>query len=165
MCEPTTLLAIGSAVAGHVAQAQQASAERKAARQAYASEQAQINEKYRQENAEISQEMSQRAHEAMVERGRLRAAYSEGGLSGNSLDNILRTNEFALGGDLSTMEANRGNVKRQTYAELHGARAAAQSRLNQAQSPSILSTGLQIAGSVAGDAKFKGTDFYKSTFG
>lgn len=153
MCEPTTILAIGSAVVGHMAQQQQAKAEDKATRNAYAQEQMQSAEKYKQENDQINQQMSQRSREALAERGRLNAAYGEGGLVGGSLDRILNENEFNLGQDISTMEGNRSNLTAQTRMQNEGSRATAQSRFNSTQRPSIIGTGLQIAGSLAGDKK------------
>jgi hypothetical protein len=152
MCEPTTLLAISagisalSATAGHMATSRQAKAEDAATKSAYAMDQMQLSERYEQQNQELNQQQNERTRAAMVERGRLNAAYSEGGLQGGSLDRIVNTNEFNLGQDIATMNANRSNLTKQTRMEGIGLRATAQSRLNQIKRPSFLDTGLKIAG-------------------
>lgn len=155
MCEPTTLLAIGSAVVGHMAQKRQAKTEDQATKIAYANDQMQSAEKYRQENDQLNQEQTQRSREALVERGRLNAAYGEAGVTGGSLDRIMDANEFDLGQDIATLNANRGNLTAQTKMQNEGSRSNAQSRFNSTQRPSFIGTGLQIAGSLAGDAKVK----------
>lgn len=152
MCEPTTLLAISagisalSAGAGHMAQSRQAKAETSAAQSAYAMDQMQLAEQYTQQNQELNQQQTQRSREAMIERGRLNAAYGEGGLTGGSLDRIMNQNEFNLGQDMATMEANRGNLTKQTRMDGMGLRANAASRMNQIKRPSFIDTGLKIAG-------------------
>lgn len=82
----------------------------------------------------------------MIERARLRAASAEGGVGGNSIDRIMGENEFNLGQDLSMMTENARNVNRQSSMEGMAMQAQAQSRLNQIERPSLLNTGLQIAG-------------------
>lgn len=152
MCEPTTLLAISagistlSAAAGHAAQSRQAKAEASAATESYNMDQAQLAERYNQQNQELNQQQTQRTREAMVERGRLNAAYGEGGVTGGSLDRVLNQSEFNLGQDLATMGANRDNLTRQTRMEGLGLRANAQSRMNSIKQPSFIDTGLKIAG-------------------
>lgn len=152
MCEPTTLLAISagisalSATAGHMAQSRQAKAEEQAATESYNSDQAQLAERYNQQNQELNQQQTERTRAAMVERGRLNAAYGEGGVVGGSLDRIMNQNEFNLGQDLATMNANRDNLTRQTRMDGTGLRANAQSRMNQIKRPSFIDTGLKIAG-------------------
>lgn len=164
MCEPATMIAIGTAVmsnlptiaavgstvVGAIAADKQADAEDKATQIAYTNDQMQLNEQYKQQNDELNQQMSQRSREALAERGRLNAAFGEGGLVGNSMQRVLDQNEFNLGQDLATMEATRSNIKKQNQMQLQGAQATAQSRYNSTSRPSLLSTGLQIAGAASG---------------
>lgn len=151
MCEPATIamlvVSAVTAVAGHQAQSQQAKAEDKATKIAYANDQTQLAEQYKQQNDELNQQQTERSRAAMFEKGRLNAAYGEAGVEGASLDRILNQSDFNLGTDLSTMEANRSNLTKQTMLEGRGLQSTAQSRFNSTMRPSRLNTGLQIAGS------------------
>jgi hypothetical protein len=155
MCEPTTILAIGSMVVGQMGAARAAKAQDSATKQAYANDTAQTNEMYRQQSAQNSQEMSERSREALAEKGRLRAARGEGGVGGNSINRIVNQSDFNLGQDLSTMNTNQSNLTSQARMSGVGNQATAQSRMNAVKRPSFLDAGLQIGGVMAGDAKVK----------
>lgn len=150
MCEPATIamlvISVVGAVAANSAQRQQAKAEDKAIQTAYANDQTQLAEKYRQDNDQLNQNQTERTKAALFERGRLNAAYGENGLVGTSLDRILNQSDFNLGTDLSTMEANRSNLTKQTMLEGRGLQNTAQSRFNAVTRPNNLDTGLKIAG-------------------
>lgn len=152
MCGPLVVPLLGlaisaaSAMSANSAQKQQAKAEDKAIQNAYAHDQTQLAEKYRQDNDQLNQNQTERSKAAMFERGKLNAAYGESGLIGESLDRILNQSDFNLGTDLSTMEANRSNLTKQTMLEGQGLRNTAQSRFNAVTRPNNLDTGLKIAG-------------------
>lgn len=153
MCEPTTIIMLAglaisavSAISANNAQKQQSKADDKATQSAYANDQTQLAEKYRQDNDQLNQNQTERTKSALFERGRLNAAYGENGLVGTSLDRILNQSDFNLGTDLSTMEANRSNLTKQTMLEGRGLQNTAQSRFNAVTRPNNLDTGLKIAG-------------------
>jgi hypothetical protein len=145
-----------SALAAHSGQRQMAKAQERSTMAAYHNGVAQLENQRREQGVQTQTQMSERARQAMLERGRLRAASAEGGAGGNSIDRIMGSNEFALGQDLAMMSENSRNTARQSAQEGMGMQAQAQSRLNQIERPSILNTGLQIAGigmSAASDYK------------
>jgi hypothetical protein len=152
MCEPATLLAIGTAISAATAvssyqgQKKSAQAQTKAIQEGHNTANAQLEEQRRQQNVQARTDMSERAKQAMTERARLRAASAEGGLMGNSLDQIFGNQAFNTNQDLAMMTENARNVGRQSTMEGIGMASAAQGRMNQVQHPSLLNTGLQIAG-------------------
>lgn len=103
-----------------------------------------------QTGAVAAQQMSERAREAMIERGRLRAITAESGLAGVSTDRLEAQSRFNEGYDLATIEANRSNQAQQLYEEAKGLRARSQSQANSLNRPSLIGSGLQIVGSIAG---------------
>jgi hypothetical protein len=150
MCEPTlmisTALSIASAAAAHQGQKQQAKAQTQAITSGYNMDVAQLQEQRRQQNVQSRTDMSERAKQAMTERARLRAASAEGGLMGNSIDQIFGTQATQTNQDLAMMTENARNVGRQSTMVGTGMASRAQGNLNQVQHPSLLNTGLQIAG-------------------
>jgi hypothetical protein len=152
MCEPATLLAIGTAISAATAvssyqgQKKSAQAQTKAIQEGHNMANAQLEEQRRQQNVQARTDMSERAKQAMTERARLRAASAEGGLMGNSIDQIFGNQAFNTNQDLAMMTENARNVGRQSTMEGIGMASAAQGRMNQVQNPSFLNTGLQIAG-------------------
>jgi hypothetical protein len=151
MClDPVTAIAIASAGLNFVTQKQQADNTAAAAQEAnrinmeaYAKQQAQID-------ANAKDEMSDRAREAMVERGRLRVLSAESGLAGASSQQLERQSLFNEGFDLSRIEGNRKSAKEQSYLDAKAGRAQNQSRINTTRSPSLIGAGLQIAGAYYG---------------
>lgn len=78
------------------------------------------------------------------------ASAAEAGVSGVSVD-LLRGDFARQGGEAVTaIEANRDSRLAQIQRQERGVRAQAQSRINQAQGPSVLNTGLEIASRVVG---------------
>ena len=149
-----TAVSIGSAVMAFVGQKQAAKKQEKAAMTAYNNDRAQLEEQRRQEGLQARQQMSERGKQALFERARLRAASAEGGVGGNSIDRIFNENSFAAGQDMATMQENARNGVRQSMQQGEAMRSTAQSRLNAIERPSMLSTGLQIAG-IGADAYSK----------
>lgn len=158
MCDPVTLsvasLAIGVASAGasFMQQSQQASAAEKSARENYAQQTEAIKLQYDQTNKQATDEMSVRAREAMIETARLRVLGGESGLSGGSNDRLVAESQFNLGTDIASIESNRRNSLNQLHQEGKSIRAGNQSNINTIKRPSLIGTGLQIAGAAV-DAK------------
>lgn len=158
MCEPTTIaiaaLAIGTASAGmsYMQQSQQASAQRKATEENYAQQMKALQLQYDQTNKQTADEMSVRAREAMIESARLRAISGESGLAGISNDRIQNESQFNLGTDIASIESNRQATLKQLHQEGKSIRAGNQSQINQIKRPSLIGTGLQIAGVAASSA-------------
>lgn len=163
MCEPISLTALGitagelaaaslavgvlSAGASFAQQADQASKTDKAAKENYAQQSEALKVQYEQTQKQATDDMSERAREAMIERARLRVIGGESGLSGGSNDRIENESQFNLGTDIASIESNRQNSMRQLKEEGKSLRAGSQSQINQIKRPSLIGTGLQIAGS------------------
>lgn len=153
MCDPTMGLAtaslvvgMASSVGGFFQQGQQAKANRKALQSDYAQQMDTLQTQYKQTNQQATDEMSQRAREAMIERARLRVAGGESGLFGGSNDRIVNESSFNEGTDMASIESNRQNSLRQIEQEGRGIRAGSVSQMSRIQRPSLIGTGLQIAG-------------------
>lgn len=152
MCDPISIavgsLAIGTASAGFgfIQQGQQAKMERRAVQDNYAQQMQTLQTQYAQTNKQAMEEMSIRARENLIENARLRAFAGESGLAGISNDRIQNESMFNFGTDISSIESNRQSSLRQLYREGRETRAGATSRINQMPRPSLIGTGLQIAG-------------------
>lgn len=178
MCEPTTLIAlgvtaeaaaaasaagtmasvmaaasavapavgVGSAVLGFAAQKQQADSQEAAMRQNYNIQQDQMQIQRNQNDQQASEKMSAVALEAMRETGRLNAS---GFLGGNSMERAQGEIMMNAGSDMATLEANRLNVHNQSTTEGMAAASRTNSQLKSIKQPSLIGTGLQIAGSLA----------------
>jgi opacity protein-like surface antigen len=155
MCELATAIAIVSAVASAAATNSAARAQNKAIEEGYAQQMETVQEQYKQIDAQAAQQMSERGLEAMKERARLRVIAGESGaLGGVSNERIMNESKFNEGTDIATIEANRSNNLKQTHLEAKGIRAGSVKQLSQVKQPSLIGTGLQIAGIYA-DEKAK----------
>ena len=118
--------------------------------------------------AEVQQEQSQIATEQMTARAiaarkevaTMRAAGAETGLTGNSYDRAIQESMFNAGQDMASIENNKARQTSQNTMQLRGIRAGADSAIASANanSGSLLGTGLQIAG--AGLSSY--TDYKKT---
>lgn len=149
MCEPTTVLTIASTAFSFVQQAQQASQNDAAIEAAYNNSLIGYAQQQKQINAAATDEMSDRAREALIERGRLRVAAAESGVTGNSTDQLERQSLFDEGFDMARIEGNRKNAQAQAYQDAKAGQAGAQSRVASVKRPSLIGAGLQIAGAYA----------------
>jgi hypothetical protein len=160
MCDPITAISLGSlavgvasSVGGFMQQGQQAKANRKAIQSDYAQQMDTLQQQYKQTNQQATDEMSQRAREAMIERAKLRVAGGESGLFGGSNDRVVNESSFNAGTDIASIESNRQNSLRQIEQEGKGIRAGSISQISRIQRPSLIGTGLQIAGQAVETAK------------
>lgn len=135
MCEPTTIIAVTTAVLGAVQADKNASKQRKAYRKAQALEEKEVN---RQKSIDANQKIQQ-AKEA---RARIKARAAGAGISGLTLDTLQNNVDHQLGTDLAVIEGNKDSAVTSSRSQLD-------SRLNNTQGANWLNTGLQIAGTVA----------------
>jgi hypothetical protein len=152
MCEPTTLMAASLAISAASAGASYVGQQRSARVQ-----QQSINDNVRaqdealqaqavERDQQASQQMSQRAREAMIERGRLVAAFGSTGVAGGSQVGAINESNFSEVTDLVTMEANRMAGARQGSRQSASAYRQAGQSIASIQRPDFATTGLQIAG-------------------
>jgi hypothetical protein len=139
-------LQIAAVVATTAMTASAANAQKKAIEQGYAQQMQGVQQQYDQINAQAAQQMSERGLEAMKERSRLRVLAGESGVSGISEDRIMNESRFNQGTDMATIEANRANNLKQTKMDAEGMRAGQMRQLSQIKQPSLIGSGLQIAG-------------------
>jgi hypothetical protein len=151
------LVGVASSVSGFVQQGQQAKSQARAMRENYSQQMETFQVQQDQVNKQATDEMSQRARETQIEAARLRVANGESGLFGNTNDRILGESYFNLGTDISSIEANRAAQQKQLIQEAKSIRANNQTQMSQIQRPSLIGTGLQIAGAAANaGAMYKG---------
>lgn len=160
MCEPasiSTLTALtvasmtasaASAVVGYVGQKQSADRQSSAAQQAYDYQVGQIRNQQTEETQQAAEQMSERARQAMVETGHLQALAADSGTNGGgSNDRVTNEANFNAGQDIAAMQNNASSAQRQLANQANGAYSQAVSRDASIQQPSLIGTGLQIAGS------------------
>jgi hypothetical protein len=87
----------------------------------------------------------------------------ESGIGGGvSEDRIMNESRFNEGTDMATIEANRMSNLKQTELEAKGMRAGSVRQLSQVKQPSLIGSGLQIAG-IYTDHKIKTDKLQKVT--
>lgn len=146
MCEPTTLLSIASSAVGYIMQSEQADRQAEAEERTYNAQMRQVAEQQKQINQQATDEETLRMREARVELGRMRTMGAESGLAGINAGRLEGEVEFNAGSDVSTISANRTARQNQLTAEAEGLRAGSSARLASIKQPSLIGTGLQIAG-------------------
>ncbi len=158
MCEPASLslstmtiasmaMSAATAVASYVGQSQAAKRQGDAAQAAYDSQVTQTRNEMAQQTQAAAEQMSERARQAMIETGHLQAlAVDSGTNGGGSNDRVTNEANFNAGQDIAAMQANASSAQRQMVSQLDGSYAQAVSRTASIQQPSLIGTGLQIAG-------------------
>lgn len=139
----------------------QAEANNKSAWDNYYAQKSQLEEQSNQITASASNELSERAKSAAIEQARIRTASAESGVAGLSVGTLIADSAFQEGADRGGIITNFQNKQKQNNNELKGANARAASQSNSGYNEanntiqranssrqSLLSTGLQIAGSV-----------------
>jgi hypothetical protein len=152
-----TALSIGSSLLGYANDYENAQDSYDEIEKDHYAQQAAILEQQKQITANATDKMTDRAKEAMIERGRLRAIQGESGLSGNTQDRIMRESYFNEGTDISAIEGNRKSAIKQSKLDAEGLRASNQSRINSVKQPSLIGAGLQIGTAIALDKQSRKT--------
>jgi hypothetical protein len=132
-------------VASHQAQAAQAAANARAAKEAAMSEYRQLNMQQRQEEAIAAQRKfaAQLQEAELLARGTVAAG--EAGVAGRSVEDVLSNISRGALEEQNILTQNLEAYNRQLDEQRTGVRTRAQSRINQVAQPSLLSTGLKIA--------------------
>jgi hypothetical protein len=179
MCEPATIMAtmaiastaigVGSSVMEHDAQRRYANTQRDLQDQAIRDQSKEIRDNFGFEDASVvaqqgeidrqaTGQASERARQAMIERGRLVAAFSSNG-GGGSAQRAIHNSDYTLGADMATIESNRSSNIAQTQRQRSSIARSANSQearmYAQRQTfakPTLLGTGLKIAGQVVNGA-------------
>lgn len=167
MCEPTTLmaasLAISAAGAGlsYVEGNRAAKQQQEAILKSAELQNIQTAQVYDQQNQAAMEESSQRHVQWLQELGRLRTIGAESGLTGATENRLENEAATAADRDISTIEANRLKGSQQTASTGVAQQRQADADLKSIKRPSLLGTGLQIAGA----AVSTGMDYnrYKTT--
>ncbi|KWN14379.1 hypothetical protein WT83_18200 [Burkholderia territorii] len=158
MCEPTSLslttmtiasmaMSAAAAAASYVSQSQAAKRQGEAAQAAYDSQVTQTKNEMTQQSQAAADQMSERARQAMIETGHLQALAADSETNGGgSNDRVTNEANFNAGQDIAAMQANASSQQRQMVGQLSGSYAQAVSRTVSIQQPSLIGTGLQIAG-------------------
>ena len=102
-------------------------------------------------NEATAENVSARSREAMIERGRLAAIAASSGTTGASRDRLEDASRFAEGSDIKTLERNRVRNINQLIDEARGVNLQADSALGAIKQPSLIGTGLQIAGTAVNE--------------
>ncbi|WP_124532461.1 virion core protein, T7 gp14 family [Burkholderia cepacia] len=140
-------MSAATAAATYVSQSQAAKRQGDAAQAAYDSQVTQTKNEMTQQTQAAAEQMSERARQAMIETGHLQAlAVDSGTNSGGSNDRVTSEANFNAGQDIAAMQANASSQQRQMVSALRGDYAQASSRMASVQQPSLIGTGLQIAG-------------------
>lgn len=151
MCNPGALLLVRVAqtLTDREEKRHMANKQADAIKTAYRDTDAQNQERYTQINADAAEKQSARAREARIERARIAVAAGESGLGGLNAARLEGEAEGAYGRDTTRIESDRTAAERSTFLEMQGMRSRAQSDLNKLKYPSLVQSGLQIAGAYA----------------
>lgn len=157
MCDPL-LIAVASAGATYIGGQQQARNASISANNAAQLQYQQINEKQGQINDQSAVDQSERNKQGLLERAKMFSIAGESGALGISSDRILGDSFMQEGTDMASLEKNRQNSIKQTGWE--GKQAEGQANAASAKAygaaPTLIGTGLQIAGAtVAANDKAK----------
>jgi len=141
-------ISAAAAAASYVQASDTSRRQEHAAQEAYDSQVLQTKNEMTQQNQAAAEQMSERARQAMIETGHLQALAADSGTNGGgSNDRVGNEADFNAGQDIATMQANASSQQRQMVNQLQGNYSQAVSRTASIQQPSLIGTGLQIAGS------------------
>lgn len=91
-------------------------------------------------------EISDRVRQAKIEKGRLRVAQGESGLAGVTFARLQRDVDFQSGTDISRIQTSTRKRIEQSKREQGASDHRSRSNALQINRPSLIGTGLQIAG-------------------
>lgn len=168
MCSPTLAyagMAIGSAAMSYQQEKVAAETQTKLyklnetnARTALTDSYSQMQTRMGQQNEATSQQIQQRRVEAMRQASTARAANADSGVTGVSVDSILRDISAVASGDVMTMEQNRDWSLSQMGNEMRGMRTQAKNQINSMTpgvKPSPWSAVFKIGGAAMDTYQFK----------
>lgn len=147
MCDPVsaTVLAVSAAGLGAYGADRSAKNAQKSAVEDLQGQYAALAQQQVQVNAQATDEATERAKQAVRDMGRMEAAFSDSGLTGNSQQRLMVEQAIQANTDQSTIERNRENKIAQTKQDAFAAQAGAKRIVNQNPRQSPIGIGLQIA--------------------
>jgi ribosomal protein L29 len=146
MCDVVTALTIASSAFSYMQQSQAADAQQDAIEAAYNAQTQQLADRYEQINQNSTDQVSERTREARAELARIRVAGAESGLGGVSQQRIEGESEMLRGTDIASIEGNRKNALKAAQYGGQSAQLEGNARMAAVRRPSLVGTGLQIAG-------------------
>ncbi|MCY0856442.1 virion core protein, T7 gp14 family [Cupriavidus sp. D39] len=146
MCEPVTIVAAATAIAGLAIQGESARKQTNAIQAAYDDNVVQTRNQQVEQDTQAKDQMSERARQAMIETGHLQALANESGTTGGSNDRVTNEANFSAGQDIAAIQGNSQAAQKQLAQAARSGYATAVSRQSQVQQPSLIGAGLQIAG-------------------
>jgi hypothetical protein len=153
VCEPATIamgisaaVSVAATVAAAKAQASAGQQQGAAINANYYADDAALQFRQLQENQQSTQQQSERAKQAIAERGRITAAMENGGAYEQRL---LNESNLAESTDSATISANQRNATQQNAIQRDAAYRGASNAVSSIAYPTTLGTGLQIVGGVA----------------
>ena len=144
MCDPMTILAVGSAVVSHGEKQQQATAQNIATRNNYMQQTKQANLATLQNQEAASDKLFRDTISAREAQASYAASVE--GMSGSIVGRIMRDKKAVEARNKNNIDRNFQNQLQQTQYELEGLRVSGNGR--RAAGPSFLATGLEIGTSV-----------------
>lgn len=146
MCDLTTALAIGGAAFNYLTQSERAANQEAALRTQAAQQSEAANARAVEDRNNMVEQASQSAIETRKATAALRVAAGEAGVTGNTVDRTNREADQRLATDIATIESNRRSLAAQTGRDMQSIATGAGARISGIQRPSLIGTGLQIAG-------------------
>jgi len=140
MCDPMTILAVGSAVVSHGEKQQQATAQNIATRANYMQQTRQSNLSTLQNQEAASDKLFRDTIAAREAQASYTASVE--GMSGSIVERIIRDKKAVEARNKNNIDRNFSNQLQQTQYELEGLRVQSNGRRKRA--PSLLATGLDI---------------------
>jgi len=144
MCDPMTILAVGSAVVSHGEKQQQATAQNIATRNNYMQQTKQANLATLQNQEAASDKLFRDTISAREAQASYAASVE--GMSGSIVGRIMRDKKAVEARNKNNIDRNFSNQLQQTQYELEGLRVQSNGRRKRA--PSLLATGLEIGTAV-----------------
>lgn len=154
MCDPVSItlavVAVVGAVVGKMESDKAANRQEKAIQEGLARDREATAEQYKQIQKSSMDEQAQLHTNYLIDSARIAAMQGESGMQGTTQDRIQdeAANNYAT--DAATLENNRQWQAKQAQTQGVAAASRAQVQLSGIQRQSELSTGVQIAGAVAG---------------
>lgn len=143
-------ITVGSALITHSMQETAANTQEAMVRQGYDLERTQTQRQYADINQQSQQDKSERYRQHVIDQGHIRAVAAESGLAGVSQERIDAEESNNAATDIATIEANRVRQVEQAHSQGVSKMSQANIQLAGIKRPSVIGTGLQIAGSAAG---------------
>ena len=146
MCDLATGLSIAGAAFNFMKQSQAAEAQSAAITNEQNAKNAAVQAQYNENRQNLTEQASQAAIDEKVATAQLRAVAGESGLSGGSQERAVSQAQVTYGRDIATIEANRVRSAAQAERGIVANNTSAAAKQSSVTRPSIIGTGLQIAG-------------------